>query len=81
MGGESGENLRLIRQALSTHQVIGRPFSGPLPPEMCSQDHPAMIVIPFCSEELVGSVEHSVLKQGDGSLDLRISMGDQGGKG
>jgi hypothetical protein len=45
------------------------------------QDHPAVIVIPFCSEELVGSIEHFVPKQGDGSLDLRISVEDQGWKG
>lgn len=74
-------NLRLIKQALSTHQVMGRPYSGtppsrdvlPGPPSYDSR-------YPF-SEELVGSVDYSVPKQGDGSLDLRNSMTDQGGKG
>lgn len=75
-------NLRLIRQALSIHGVMGRPYSGP-PPSRGVLPGPASYDShnPFHFEELVGNIEHSVPKQGDGSLDLRISIEDQGGKG
>lgn len=79
MGDEGGEESRVSRQVLSTHWImvrphLGAPSSRDVFPGLPSYGNHS----PFCSAQLFGSLEHSVPKQGDGSLDLSISM--EGGR-